>query len=121
MIFCEAGEAGAHQLYNHTEEPCIFLDVRTFIGYDVCDYPDSDKILLAPSFETFGKDAGLDYFAGEENIREIWAQLEQKKETKKGAEKEIGIKPERGTEKKSEKRSGKKQEKDRRKSREKSE
>ena len=81
MIFCEAGEAGAHQLYNHTEEPCIFLDVRTFIGYDVCDYPDSDKILLAPSFETFGKDAGLDYFAGEENIREIWAQLEQKRET----------------------------------------
>lgn len=113
MIFCEAGEAGAHQLYNHTEEPCIFLDVRTFIGYDVCDYPDSDKILLAPSFETFGKDAGLDYFAGEENIREIWAQLEQKRETKKGAEKEIGIKPERGTEKKSEKRSGEKQKKER--------
>lgn len=115
MIFCEAGEAGAHQLYNHTEEPCIFLDVRIFIGYDVCDYPDSDKILLAPSFETFGKDAGLDYFAGEENIREIWTQLEQKRETKKGAEKEIGIKPERGTEKKSEKRSGKKQKKDRKK------
>ena len=75
LIFCQTGEAGAHQLYNHTDEPCIYLDVRTSIGYDVCDYPDSGKILLAPSFEVFSKDARPDYFAGEENIREIWAQL----------------------------------------------
>src|SRR5690554_7315120 len=31
-IFFEMGPSGAHQLYNHTEEPCIFLDVRTVLG-----------------------------------------------------------------------------------------
>ncbi|MDR3327492.1 MAG: cupin domain-containing protein [Prevotellaceae bacterium] len=33
FIFFEMGETGAHQLYNHTIEPCVYLDVRTFIGY----------------------------------------------------------------------------------------
>lgn len=105
MIFCETGEAGAHQLYNHTAEPCIFLDVRTYIGYDVCDYPDSDKILIAPSFETFGKGTGLDYFAGEENIREVWAHLERKQKAKKspgkGSKRDAGTDPEKDSEKRS--------------------
>lgn len=79
LIFFEMGEKGAHQLYNHTTEPCIYLDIRTFIGYDVCDYPDSDKILLAPGFETFRKDSQVGYFEGEENIREKWEQLKKKK------------------------------------------
>lgn len=76
VIFFEMGETGAHQLYNHTQEPCIYLDIRTFIGYDVCEYPDSNKILLAPSFEIFSKDAGVKYFEGEENIRDKWKEIE---------------------------------------------
>lgn len=79
MIFFEMGESGAHQLYNHTEEVCIYLDIRTFIGYDVCEYPDSNKILLAPSFEIFSKDARASYFEGEENIRDKWKEIENKK------------------------------------------
>jgi len=75
MMFFEAGETGAHQLYNHTTEPCIYLDVRTFIGYDVCEYPDSDKILLAPSFEIFKTDTEVKYFDGEDRIRDIWKEL----------------------------------------------
>lgn len=75
VIFFEMGEAGTHQLYNHTTHPCIYLDVRTFIGYDVCEYPDSNKILLAPSFEIFSKDSGLKYFDGEKNIVNIWEKL----------------------------------------------
>ncbi|MDR2384731.1 MAG: hypothetical protein LBD80_03565, partial [Tannerella sp.] len=65
--------------YNHTTEPCIYLDIRTFIGYDVCEYPDSNKIFLAPSYEIFGKDAQLNYFDGEENVREKWKEIENKK------------------------------------------
>lgn len=79
LIFFEMGETGAHQLYNHTQEPCIYLDIRTFIGYDVCEYPDSNKILLAPSFEIFSKDARVKYFEGEENIRDKWKENEDKK------------------------------------------
>ena len=80
LIFFEIGETGAHQLYNHTTETCVYLDIRTFIGYDVCDYPDSNKLLMAPSFEIFNKDAKSKYFDGEENIKDKWKQIENKKE-----------------------------------------
>lgn len=76
LIFFEMGESGAHQLYNHTTETCTFLDIRTFIGYDVCEYPDSNKILLAPSFEIFETSAQVGYFKGEEKVTEKWKEAE---------------------------------------------
>jgi uncharacterized cupin superfamily protein len=75
LIFFEMGESGAHQLYNHTTEPCIYLDVRTFVGFDVCEYPDSNKIFIAPTYEIFDKDSQRNYFDGEENVREKWEEL----------------------------------------------
>jgi uncharacterized cupin superfamily protein len=80
LIFFEKGETGAHQLYNHTTEPCTYLDIRTFIGYDVCEYPDSNKIFLVPSYEIFDKDSQLTYFDGEENIRDKWKEIRKKEE-----------------------------------------
>jgi uncharacterized cupin superfamily protein len=80
LIFFEMGKEGSHQLYNHTTEPCLYLDIRTFIGYDVCEYPDSNKILIAPSFEIFNKDSKLKYFEGEENIQDKWKQIGSKKD-----------------------------------------
>jgi uncharacterized cupin superfamily protein len=68
MLFFEAGESGAHQLINETTEDCIFVDIRTFIGYDVCEYPDSGKVFLAPSYEVFRKQDAAGYFEGEEII-----------------------------------------------------
>jgi uncharacterized cupin superfamily protein/uncharacterized protein YbcV (DUF1398 family) len=78
LIFFEMGETGAHQFFNHGTEPSTYLDVRSFIGYDVCEYPDSGKILLAPSFEIFRTEAKPGYFEGEEHIREKWKQLKNK-------------------------------------------
>jgi len=75
LIFFEIGENGAHQLFNHSDEPCTYLDIRTYIGYDVAEYPDSNKILLAPSFEIFNKDTTVNYFEGEENIQAKWEEL----------------------------------------------
>jgi len=80
LIFFEKGETGAHQLYNHTTEVCVFLDIRTYYGYDVAEYPDSDKILLAPSFEIYKKDSQVNYFEGETNIKDKWKQIDEKKE-----------------------------------------
>ena len=77
LIFFGMGSQGAHQLYNHTDEACVYLDVRSFIGYDVCEYPDSNKILLVPSFEIFARDAQPEYFAGEEPPRQGWKRLER--------------------------------------------
>lgn len=80
LIFFEKGETGAHQLYNHTTEPCTYLDIRTFIGHDICEYPDSNKIFLVPSYEIFNKDTQVNYFDGEENIQEKWKRLKNKEE-----------------------------------------
>jgi uncharacterized cupin superfamily protein len=78
IIFFEKGKTGAHQLYNHTSEPCVYLDIRSFAGYDICEYPDSNKIFIIPASEIFRKDSGLEYFDGEENILEKWNELEDK-------------------------------------------
>jgi uncharacterized cupin superfamily protein len=80
LIFFEKGKTGAHQLYNHTTETCIYLDIRTYIGYDVAEYPDSNKIFMAPSREIFNKDSQADYFDGEKNIKDKWKQIENKNE-----------------------------------------
>jgi uncharacterized cupin superfamily protein len=79
LIFFEKGETGAHQLYNHTAEPCVYLDIRTFIGFDVCEYPDSNKIFITPTYEIFNKDSQVNYFDGEENIQEKWKLIEERK------------------------------------------
>ena len=72
LLFFEMGEAGAHQFYNDGSEPCTYLDVRTFLGSDICEYPDSGKILLAPSMEVFRKESKVGYFEGEEKVVEKW-------------------------------------------------
>lgn len=75
LIFFEMGETGAHQFHNHTAEPCTYLDIRTFIGYDLCEYPDSDKVLLAPSMEIYSRKTRVPYFEGENNVAEKWKKL----------------------------------------------
>jgi uncharacterized cupin superfamily protein/uncharacterized protein YbcV (DUF1398 family) len=75
IIFFEKGETGAHQFFNHTTEPSTYLDVRSFIGYDICEYPDSGKKLLAPSMEIFSNESRIGYFDGEGHILEKWDQL----------------------------------------------
>jgi uncharacterized cupin superfamily protein len=77
LIFFEKGETGAHQLFNHTTETCIYLDIRTYIGYDVAEYPDSNKILIAPSFEIYNKDLKVSYFEGETKIKDKWNKLKK--------------------------------------------
>ena len=78
LIFFEMVESGAHQFYNHTFETCTYLDIRTYIGYDVCEYPDSDKILIAPSFEIFKKDSQSSYFEGEKEVFGKWESIRSK-------------------------------------------
>ena len=75
LIFFEIGETGAHQFYNHDTVPCIYLDIRSTIGIDVSEYPDSGKILIAPSMEIFNKESVVEYFDGEENILGKWDEI----------------------------------------------
>lgn len=75
ILFFEAGESGAHQLRNHIDEPCTYLDMRSYIGHDVCEYPDSDKIILVPGGETFHRSEQHPYFDGETDTDKIWEKL----------------------------------------------
>lgn len=75
IIFFEKGAEGAHQLYNHTDESCTYLDIRTYIGHDICEYPDSDKIYVVPGGEILRKSDTLPYFDGEEQVEEKWSHL----------------------------------------------
>jgi len=72
VVFFEEGAKGAHQLYNHSDSPCIYLDVRTMIGIDVCDYPDSGKVNILPYRNIFENSSSVDYYKGEENAAEKW-------------------------------------------------
>lgn len=72
IIFFEMGPTGAHQLYNHTEEACIYLDIRTVLDMDVCEYPDSGKINILPNQEIYQTRDRVDYYKGEDKVREKW-------------------------------------------------
>jgi uncharacterized cupin superfamily protein len=72
IIFFEEGATGAHQLYNHSDSPCVYLDLRTTCGIDVCEYPDSGKINILPFMEIFDKSSTADYYKGEEHPADKW-------------------------------------------------
>ena len=72
LIFFEKGPSGAHQLFNHGDSACVYLDLRTTIGVDICEYPDSNKINILPYQEVYESSAKVSYYKGEENVRTKW-------------------------------------------------
>lgn len=75
VLFFETGESGAHQFYNHTNQPCRYFDVKIFIGMDVVVYPDSGKIMISQYNEAFELSSKVDYHTGEMNVAEKWRSL----------------------------------------------
>lgn len=75
ILYFEAGKKGTHQLGNLSDTPCIYLDLRTSIGYDIAIYPDSDKIITIPDGELFSMNEQKNYFEGENNVGKIWEKL----------------------------------------------
>jgi uncharacterized cupin superfamily protein len=72
IVFFETGPNGVHQLYNHSDASCRYLDIRTKTGIDVCEYPDSGKINIIPYQEIYESERKVDYYKGENTIREKW-------------------------------------------------
>ena len=72
VIFFEEGPAGTHQLYNHGQSDCVYLDIRTRANVDVCEYPDSNKINILPMLDIFKEASKVPYYTDEENVREKW-------------------------------------------------
>jgi len=78
LVFFEIGETSAHQFFNHTDSPCTYLDLRTTVGIDITEYPDSGKINILPSWELYEKNTRVEYSKGEENVKEIWDKLQKR-------------------------------------------
>jgi len=72
IVFMEMGESGAHQFYNHTGASCSYLDVKSFKGLDIVEYPDSGKVLISPFGEVFDKNGQVEYLKGEEDSKDAW-------------------------------------------------
>lgn len=76
LLFFEMGESSVHQFYNHADVACVYLDIRTTVGLDVVEYPDSGKIAVSPPGEVYKKQ-DASYNDGEERVEEIWETLRQ--------------------------------------------
>ena len=72
ILFFDEGQGGAHQLYNHGDVDCRYLDIRTDANVDVCEYPDSGKINILPAIEVFNAATTVPYYSGEENVVSHW-------------------------------------------------
>jgi uncharacterized cupin superfamily protein len=75
LVFFEIGESGTHQFFNHDSIPCVYMDIKTKVGIDVCEYPDSGKINISLSNQTYEKDSQVDYNKGEDNVQLKWDNL----------------------------------------------
>lgn len=78
ILFFEKGVTSTHQLYNHTTEPCVYFDLRTNNGFDVAEFPDTNKMIIDPNMDIFERGQQVDYFKGDENIEQIWGKLTDK-------------------------------------------
>ncbi len=72
IVFFEEGPTSAHQLYNHSGFPCVYLDLRTTFGIDVCEYPDSGKVNILPFLEVFENSSRVNYYKGEKDVARRW-------------------------------------------------
>lgn len=65
LIFCPAGEAGAHRLTNTSDsEALVYLDFDAVGQLDVCVYPDSEKVgVWGPGLsKVFRAETDVDYY-----------------------------------------------------------
>jgi uncharacterized cupin superfamily protein len=72
LIFFSTNVEGAHQFYNHTDSPFVYLALSTLDSLDVCEYPDSKKINVRKLKKVFQAGAEVEYLKDEENPAQHW-------------------------------------------------
>lgn len=72
LIFCALGPDHAHQFYNHTDERFRFLALSNQAQWDLCQYPDSDKLNVRGLAKIYQVEAGVDYYQGETDPPAAW-------------------------------------------------
>lgn len=72
LIFFPNCPEGAHQFYNHTNQPFKFFALSTMDPLEVCEYPDSKKVMVAKLKKVFQFDKEVEYLRDEENPARFW-------------------------------------------------
>lgn len=72
LIFFPTGPEGAHQFHNHGTEPFRFLALSTMEALEVCEYPDSGKVMVSATRGVFVADRAVDYWLDEEDPARAW-------------------------------------------------
>ena len=72
LIFFSNSPEGAHQFYNHTSEPFRYLALSTQDEMEVCEYPDSGKLMVAKLRKIFQHGKEVPYLTDEENPGIYW-------------------------------------------------
>ena len=65
FISFPAGTEIAHQFSNTSDGPFVYLALSNIVPGDVCEYPDSDKILVRKTRMILRREPKLEYFDGE--------------------------------------------------------
>jgi len=73
VVGCPPGPEGAHQFVNDGDAPLVYLAISTVEPWEVCEYPDSDKVLaraMGPDgkrafSKLFLRSDAVDYWHGE--------------------------------------------------------
>lgn len=73
IIFFKSGEAGAHQIYNHSDKPFKYLDLSTNRDYGYCVYPDSKKVNIGNG-HIYTEDDQVSYYEGERDLPDFWTE-----------------------------------------------
>ena len=72
LIFFTTSPEGAHQFYNHTQQPFTFLALSTKDPFDVCEYPDSKKIKVMKIQKVFQHGTEVEYLRDEADPARYW-------------------------------------------------
>ncbi|MBI4613264.1 MAG: cupin domain-containing protein [Planctomycetes bacterium] len=73
LVFFRTGPEGSHQFYNHGDEPFRYFALSNIAETDVCEYPDSGKILLRGAGRAmFRRADAVEYMDGERDPKAHW-------------------------------------------------
>lgn len=72
LIFFRPAEEGAHQFYNHTNEPFTYLAISTLDPLDIGEFPDSGKISVRKLKKVFQGESAVDYWQDETDPAKFW-------------------------------------------------
>jgi uncharacterized cupin superfamily protein len=73
LIFFANSPEGAHQLYNHTDQPFRYFALSNCNDdLEVAEYPDSKKVIVRKIRKLFEAATAVEYYKGEEDPSKFW-------------------------------------------------